>query len=63
MERDPEFIGNVANDHILITENKQVSFNETGILNNSLHRKDENIGMVIFTFLFEHVIFKFDENH
>ena len=63
LDRDREFIGTFANDHILITKNKQVNFNVTGILDNSRHRNNENIGMVIFTFLFEHVIFKFDENH
>jgi len=43
MERDPEFIGTSANDHILITKNKKVSFNVTGILDNSHHRNNENI--------------------
>ena len=63
LDRDREFIGTFANDHILITKNKQVSFNVTENWNNSLHGNNEYIGMVIFTFLFEHVIFKFDENH
>ena len=46
MENDAQFLGDVANDRISVTENQQFSFNETGNLELSLHGKEDYIGMV-----------------
>jgi len=43
MENDAQFLGDVANDRISVTENQQFSFNETGNLELSLHGKEDYI--------------------
>ena len=58
MENDAQFLGDVANDRISVTENQQFSFNETGNLELSLHGKEDYIGMVTLTFLVEQMIIK-----
>ena len=57
-ENDARFLGDVRNDHISVTENQRLSFNETGNLELSLHGKEDYIGMVTLTFLVEQMILK-----